>query len=110
MKLNEIRDIYTAILPDATFHYEARSKPDKYIVWAEDGQGSSTYADNHMDQQAISGTTDLFTKDEYDPVFDQIQQAMNKAQISWRLESIQHEEKTGYIHYEWSWEVCNKLG
>ena len=110
MRLVDIRDVFVSVLPTATHHYKAWSKPDQYIVWAEDGQAGSAFADNRMQEQAISGTADYFTKIEYDPIFNQIQQAMNDANLSWSLESIQYEEVTRYIHYEWSWEVPNHIG
>jgi hypothetical protein len=110
MTLKDIRDLYLSVLPDATFHYEAWQKTDQYIVWAEDGQGDTSHADDKMQDQVIQGTIDYFTKEEYDPNFDLIQRAMNDAEISWELNSIQHEEDTGYIHYEWVWEVENSVG
>jgi hypothetical protein len=82
-------------------HYEAVKKPDKYIVWAEDGAAGSSWADGKLSLQVLSGTIDYFTKTEYDPNFDAIQSALGGAGISFRLNSIQHEEDTGYNHYEW---------
>lgn len=84
-------------------HYEALKKTDKYIVWAEDGQAGAEWSDDAMQEQAISGTVDYFTKTEYDPNFGAIQTAMNAAGVSFRLNSIQYESDTGYIHYEWVW-------
>ena len=86
-------------------HFTAIKKPDKYIVWAEDGQGDSAWADGRMVNQAIQGTIDYFTKSENDPNFDAIQSALNDAGISFRLSSIQYEDETGFLHYEWIWEV-----
>jgi hypothetical protein len=77
----------------------------KYIVWAEEGQTGSSHSDNIMNIQVYGGTIDLFTKDEYDPLFDDIQTAMNKAGMAWSWNSTQYEEDTGFIHHEWVWEV-----
>ena len=85
-------------------HYEAREKTDAYIVWAEDGQADEVWADNRMRHQAIQGTADYFTKTENDPNVGKIQDALNDV-CSWRLNSIQYEEDTGYIHYEWVFEM-----
>lgn len=87
-------------------HFYAAKQPDKYIVWAEDGQGESEWADGRMVNQAIQGTIDYFTKAESDPNFGVIQSALNDACISYRLESIQYEDLTGYVHYQWVFEVC----
>lgn len=104
MKLSDLRDLLLTVTPD-TFHYYAQKKPDKYIVWAEDGEAGSSNADNHKTNQVIQGTIDYFTKMEFDPNFELIQEKLNSIDISWQLNSIQHEEKTGYIHYEWVWEM-----
>ena len=103
MQLTNIRDILLTVTPDVS-HYHAQNKPDKYIVWAEDGQKGSLYGDNQMTEQVIQGTIDYFTKQEYDPNVKKIQKALNDNEISYRLNSIQREEETGYIHYEWIFE------
>lgn len=83
-------------------HYFAEKKPDKYIVWAEDGQSGSLHGDDKMTEQVIQGTIDYFTKQEYDPNVKKIQEALQP--ISWRLNSVQYEEDTKFIHYEWVWD------
>lgn len=88
-------------------HYEARECAEQYIVWAEDGQAGARWADGAMQEQTISGTVDYFTKTEEDVNVKQIQDAMNDAEISFRLNSIQYERDTKYIHYEWAWEMIN---
>ncbi len=108
MKLSDIRDALLEVIPDV-FHYEAWAKPDKYIVWAEDNEVSSLNADNKKDEQVIEGTIDYFTKTEYDDNVVLIQQKLNSIDVSWRLSSIQHEQDTGYIHYEWIFELIGEL-
>jgi hypothetical protein len=110
MTLEQVRDVFLSVLPDATFHYYAWSKPDKYIVWAEDGQADSAHSDNKMKLMALQGTADYYTKQEYDPIVDQIEETMNNSRMSWRLNSVQYEEETGYIHHEWVWEVNKSIG
>lgn len=92
------------------YHYEAHKEKGNYIVWAEDNQSNAGYADNHMTTQCLQGTIDYFTKTEFDPNFELIQKKLISADIAWRLNSIQHEKDTGYIHYEWVWEVANDIG
>ena len=108
MKLSDLRDALLEVIPDV-FHYEAKGKPDKYIVWAEDNEVSSLNADNKKDEQVIEGTIDYFTKTEYDDNVVLIQQKLNSIDVSWRLSSIQHEQDTGYIHYEWIFELIGEL-
>lgn len=90
---------------DNVSHYEAFKKPDKYIVWAEDSEGDSVEGDNRKINQSIQGTIDYFTKEDMDPKVDEIQNALINAEISFYLNSVQYEEETQYIHYEWIWEV-----
>lgn len=91
-------------------HYDAIHKTDKYIVWAEDSEGSSLEADNYKAEQSIQGTIDYFTKQEYDENVDKIQSALVAHRISFYLNSVQYESPdegyAGYIHYEWVWEVA----
>lgn len=101
--LDMIRDALLTVT-DNVSHYEAFKKTDRYIVWAEDG-AHSQYGDGGMVEQVITGTIDLFTKQENDPYFDAIQSALNSIDIAWSLNSIQYEDGTGYVHYEWAWEV-----
>lgn len=88
-------------------HYMATKKPDKYIVWAEDNQTSAQWADGKMVNQSVQGTIDYFTKSEYDTNVDKIQEALNAAGVPFRLNSIQYEDETKYIHYEWTWKLGN---
>ena len=104
MTLSDIENALKAVT-SSTSHYSARNKPDKYIVWAEDGQAGSLWADGKMQEQVLTGTVDYFTRTENDPNFEAIQAALNDLEISWRLESIQYEDETKYIHYEWVWEM-----
>lgn len=104
MKLTDLRDLLLTIGVDV-FHYYATQQSDNYIVWAEDGEADSTNGDNQKTDQVIQGTIDYFTNEEFDPNVEAIQEKLNAAEISWRLNSIQYEEDTGYIHYEWVWEL-----
>lgn len=104
MKLSDLRDLLLTITTD-TFHYYAHKKPDKYIVWAEDTEANAGHADNHKTNQVLQGVIDYFTKMEFDPNFDLIQEKLNTVDLAWSLNSIQFEELTGYIHYEWIWEM-----
>lgn len=40
-------------------------KSDRYFVWQEDGANNLTADDTHT-EKAVTGTTDLFTKQEFD--------------------------------------------
>jgi hypothetical protein len=104
MTLDSIPTALLTVIPDVS-HYEAVQKPDKYIVWAEDSPSGSLRADNKVQEQAVSGTIDYYTKTEHDTNVEAIQTALNSINIAWKINSIQYEKDTGYIHYEWAFEV-----
>lgn len=104
-KINKVRDALLTVSSNVG-HYEALNKNDKYIVWAEDGEGDSLQSDNKKREQVIQGTVDYFTKTEDDTNAEAIQKALVAADIPFELNSVQYEEETGYIHYEWVWEVA----
>lgn len=91
-------------ITEYTYHYW-RSTPKgvkSYIVWAEDEEASALNADNLKQKQGIHGTIDYFTQTEYDPVVDEIQEGLNGLEnVSWRLNSVQYEDETTFIHHEW---------
>lgn len=89
-----------------TFHYWRPDMPAPFCVWAEDGEESAVYADDHKTEQAIGGYVDYYTREEYDPVADTIQEILNgitEFPFWWRLESVQYEDETNLIHFQWTW-------
>jgi len=86
------------------YHYRAHKQTNKYMVWAEDSQSTSDWGNDTMVNQTLEGTIDYFTKTEFDENIIEIQNALNNGDISWRLNSVQYEDTTGYTHYEWVFE------
>lgn len=103
-KIYKVRDALLKVSKNVG-HYEAIKKGNKYIVWAEDSESNAISADNRKQNQGIQGTIDYFTKEEEDETVDKIQEALDAAGIGYVLNSIQYEEETQYIHFEWVWEV-----
>lgn len=104
-KQKKIRDCFSA-LECNVYHYWRSKKEFPCVVWAEDSESSSFHANNEKQEQVIHGTVDYFTRREYDETADVIQNNMNRAQgVSWRLNSVQYEDDTNMIHYEWEFEV-----
>ena len=90
---------------DAVSH-SLRLQSERYFVWQEDG-ANDLEANNIHAEKSVTGTTDLFTKQEFDPWKEQFEAALDAAGIAWYLNSIQYEEDTGFLHYEWIWEVLS---
>lgn len=93
---------HTAVT-DAVSHNE-RLKSDRYFVWGETGANDLEAGNIHA-EKSVTGYTDLYTKIEFDPWKDQIEESFDKYGIFWSLNSVQYEEETGFTHYEWYWSV-----
>lgn len=104
-KLRQIGEAFAAVTENAC-HYFRPVTAFPALIWAEDGEADSFNADNHKACQNITGTVDLFTKTEFDPLLDDVQAALEGLGVAWRLESVQYEDETNAIHYEWTWEVA----
>ena len=106
MTLADVKNALLGVLTGKVYHHiAATGAVAPYIVWAEDGQSGSLYGDGKMVKQVMEGTIDLFTKQEYDPLFSEIQHALNNAGIGFRLNSVQFEEDTQIFHHEWVWNI-----
>lgn len=106
--LKNLRDtLKTVSVPEKVFHY---TKPENikapWIVWQEDSEASDFAANNRKEEQQVHGTIDCYTKQEYDPLLDEIQEALNGAEIGWSLLSVQYEDITNLIHYEWEFYIA----
>ena len=104
-KLTPIRDMLVGLLPDATYHYWRKVQKKRYIIWAEDSEYNSFDSDNKKQEQQITGTIDLFTQTEYDSLADDIQNGLNELGVGWTLLSIDYEEQTKFIHWQWEFRV-----
>lgn len=93
-------------LPFAHYAWASNAKERKtdHGVWAEDG-ANELYADDIHAEKAIQGTIDYFTRDDSGAPQTTIEAALNNGKIAWYLNSIQFEDDTGFIHYEWVFEV-----
>ena len=70
--MTNLDTVKTALLTVAQkcYHYSApQSITGPYIVWAEDNQADSVWADGRMQEQSIEGTVDYFTKTENIPMY-----------------------------------------
>ena len=109
MTLNDVKNALLTISQEV-YHHTAGLEPDfPYIVWAEDMQSGSLHGDGKMKAQTIQGTIDLYSKKVNDPLFDQIQIALNDAGIGFSLNSTQYEEDKEIAHNEWVWNITRSV-
>lgn len=106
LKIKKIAEALTSIEGLKVYHYYRTQLEAPYCIWSEDMEGNSLQTSNHKVEQAINGTIDYFTQEEFDENIDAIQDALNGVEnCYWSINSIQYEEDTELIHYEWTWSV-----
>lgn len=88
-----------------TYHYWRPKMAVPYLVWQEQSEAENFNANNHKQEQVLECSADYYTKTEYDTAVDAIQSVFDSHGASWRLNSVQYEEDTELIHFEWFFEV-----
>lgn len=90
---------------DTSFHYTApENQSPGYCVWQEI-LGINLAGDDKHAESGFVIAVDYFTDEEYDSNIDAIS-ALLDTYGSWTIESVQYEEDTGLIHYEWRLEYA----
>lgn len=107
--LEAVKDALLTVT-DNVGHYTAWDDSDRYIVWSEEMEVASLEADNFKAGQTVEGSIDYFTRTEDDPNIVAIPNALNAARIGWELNSVQYEDETRFIHYEWLFRVKQSYG
>ena len=95
---------FTQIEGATVTHYKRAAQPP-CLVWTEDGEDGSFHADNHKQNQKITGYLDYFTLTEFDPMADEIQSVLDAEGVGWYLDTVDYEDETNLIHYHWVWQV-----
>lgn len=85
-------------------HFAFVKAPDStYIIWGEEDV-EPLRAGMKQAERIIHGYVDLFTRDDSTTIVSTVETELNKIEgFSFWLNSIQFEEETGLIHYEWKW-------
>lgn len=86
-------------------HFGWSKHPDgDYGVYAEE-QGADFVADGVHVEKGTNGYINYFTRDDSGTPKTVIENALNVLNIPWYLNTVQYENDTGYIHYEWGFGV-----
>lgn len=93
---------HTAVT-DAVSH-SVRLGSDRYFVWQEDGANDLLASDRHA-ERTVTGSTDLYTKQEFDPWGPALEESLDAAGIAWSRIVVEYEEDTETYHWSWDWEV-----
>lgn len=100
MTLNDLK-VALSDTVDRVWRYRAPNNTEvPYAVWAEDTR-MDFEADGQHIEIAWQGTIDYFTRDEDDDGVDDIEEMLSDLDIPWHLNSVQFDEETNVIHYEW---------
>lgn len=95
---------HTAVT-DQVSHIQ-RMNSDRYFIWQEDGR-NDLISDGAHSETVVTGSTDLYTTMEFDPWAGAFEAELDRRGISWSFSSLQLEEESGFLHYEWNWEVLS---
>ena len=106
-KLNELKVGYTP-MPFAHFAWSSAPKGD-YGVYAEDG-ADQFQANNRYGEHIMRGSVDWYTRSDDERGRNQIETLFKTIQetecFAWYLNTIQYENDTHFLHYEWIVEVA----
>lgn len=99
-RLKAVKTALVEAIGNKVYHY---TKPANvkapYIVWMEEG-GDTFNADNCNGEVSATGTIDIYSSDEFDALFDAPPSALNGV-ATCELNSVQYEDETKLIHYEY---------
>lgn len=76
-----------------------------YIVYGVDGD-NNLFGGDQRAEKCDSGYVDLFTKDSMDGLIQAVPDALEQSGAAFYLNSVQYEEETGLLHFEWRWECA----
>ena len=82
----------------------SHSPDDKYGVIALDNQIALDADADPVSEKMLTGFVDVFAKKPKDlSTVSDVESAMKRLGIWFALNSVQFEDDTGYVHYEWIW-------
>ena len=90
-------------IPFAAYAWAAPPQGDAWGVVSIDG-GRGLAGDNAHAEDALEGTIDLFTRRLGSADFNAVRDCLQGLDICYTLNSVQYEQDTRLIHYEWVWQ------
>lgn len=105
--LDGLKTALTATGYKFTFTAWSKAPDGDYGVYYADSQEHLSADEDSGAETALGGYIDYFTRDSTLTPKTTIEAELRKLGIVWWLNSIQFEDSTGYIHYEWRWYDSN---
>lgn len=104
-QLLKVADALTAIEGLDVYHYWRFGVNPPYCLWQENGHVILN-ADDETAEKGWTGSIDYFTKTEFDPMVDAIENAIDGVDtLAWTLNDVLYEDDTNLIHFSWNWEL-----
>lgn len=100
MTLDDLKTALTATSCSFAHYAWSHAPAGDYGVYAEDSALDFEADDEHA-EKALECTVDYFTRDDTGTPKATIEAALERLNVPWYLNTIQYEDDTGYIHYEW---------
>lgn len=87
-------------IPFVAYRWDHRPETGPYGTAQLEGGADTVPGDGKIVQQAIRGSVDLYAPSPDTSYPAQVQDKLNGL-CAWRLNSVQYEDDTRLIHYEW---------
>lgn len=103
--MNEtIKDLLKVLTTNLFLYTAPANQTLPYVVYGVDGANDLSGENIHT-EKADQGYIDLYTKSPSDSLITGIPSALEAGGVSYYLNSVQFEDETSTLHYEWIWEV-----
>lgn len=86
-------------------HHGWSKAPDGDYGEFSEESGADLEADGRHIERGTNGYINFYTRDDSEEPRRKIEAALNSINIPWGLNTVQYENDTGYIHYEWSFGI-----
>ncbi len=105
-ELEELDRFFKSMVPEGhCAHYQIKGTSAPIMVWGEASDAYDKYGDDGMDYQTIQGRLYYETDRDFDPVFDQIQEALDLKMDTWRWTESYYNPENDLIRHCWIWAV-----
>lgn len=102
--MNSLKEALKTLTTSLYLYTAPANKTLPYIVYGADGANDLTAGNVHA-ETVTQGYIDLYTKNPSDTLISGIPAKLEAVGASYYLNSIQFEDETGLLHYEWIFEV-----
>lgn len=107
-ELKIVRDLLVSVCGnDIVFHYHRPPNMKRYVVWAEEGEETSFGANNRKEELKLTGSIDVYTPIEFDPLIDALEIAFSQSErVSAVITAAAYDTDVDLIHYTWQFWVA----